>query len=58
MTADELVHALDEHFRVPDVRDDDWSGVFRQCDLEPYRREYCAGYEGKWNGIIMNYDTA
>lgn len=54
MELDALVRALDEYFRVSDVRNDDWSPVFQQVYGKPYWREYVEpGYEGKWNGLMV-----
>jgi putative NIF3 family GTP cyclohydrolase 1 type 2 len=50
----ELVAELDAYFRVPDVRDDDWSKAFEQAYPEPYWREYVVpGWEGHWNGLSV-----
>jgi putative NIF3 family GTP cyclohydrolase 1 type 2 len=50
----ELVAELDTYFRVPDVRDDDWSKAFEQVYPEPYWREYVVpGWEGHWNGLSV-----
>jgi putative NIF3 family GTP cyclohydrolase 1 type 2 len=50
----ELVAELDTYFRVPDVRDDDWSQAFEQVYPEPYWREYVVpGWEGHWNGLSV-----
>jgi putative NIF3 family GTP cyclohydrolase 1 type 2 len=50
----ELVAELDAYFRVPDVRDDDWSRAFDQVYPDPYWREYVlAGWEGRWNGLSL-----
>jgi putative NIF3 family GTP cyclohydrolase 1 type 2 len=50
----ELVAELDAYFRVPDVRDDDWSRAFEQVYPEPYWREYVVpGWEGRWNGLCV-----
>ena len=50
----ELVAELDTYFRVPDVRDDDWSKAFAQAYPDPYWREYVvAGWEGHWNGLSV-----
>lgn len=49
-----IVGALDTYFRVPDVRNDDWSPVFAQVYAEPYWREFVEpGYEGRWNGLMV-----
>ena len=51
---DDLVRELDAYFRVPDVRDDDWSPGFEHCYPEPYWRDYVEpGYEGRWNGLMV-----
>jgi putative NIF3 family GTP cyclohydrolase 1 type 2 len=51
---DDVVQALDAYFRVPDVRNDDWSGLFDQVYPEPYWRGYVEpGYEGRWNGLMV-----
>jgi putative NIF3 family GTP cyclohydrolase 1 type 2 len=50
----ELVAELDAYFRIPDVRDDDWSKAFDQVYPEPYWREYVVpGWEGHWNGLSV-----
>jgi putative NIF3 family GTP cyclohydrolase 1 type 2 len=50
----ELVDELDAYFRVPDVRDDDWSKSFDLVYPEPYWREYVVpGWEGHWNGLSV-----
>ena len=50
----ELVSELDAYFRVPDVRDDDWSRSFELVYPEPYWREYVVpGWEGRWNGLSV-----
>jgi putative NIF3 family GTP cyclohydrolase 1 type 2 len=51
---EELVAELDRYFRIPDVRNDDWSKAFEQVYAEPYWREYVVrGWEGCWNGLSM-----
>jgi putative NIF3 family GTP cyclohydrolase 1 type 2 len=53
MKLEELVEKLDRYFRIPDVRDDDWSRAFGQVYPEPYWREYVVpGWEGRWNGLM------
>jgi putative NIF3 family GTP cyclohydrolase 1 type 2 len=48
-----LVSELDRYFRIPDVRNDDWSTAFAQVYSEPYWREYVVpGWEGRWNGLM------
>jgi putative NIF3 family GTP cyclohydrolase 1 type 2 len=50
----ELVAELDAYFRIPDVRDDDWSKSFELVYPEPYWREYVVpGWEGHWNGLSV-----
>jgi len=50
----ELVAELDTYFRVPDVRDDDWSKAFALAYPDPYWREYVvSGWEGHWNGLSV-----
>jgi putative NIF3 family GTP cyclohydrolase 1 type 2 len=50
----ELVDELDAYFRIPDVRDDDWSKSFDLVYPEPYWREYVVpGWEGHWNGLSV-----
>jgi putative NIF3 family GTP cyclohydrolase 1 type 2 len=50
----ELVAELDRYFRIPDVRNDDWSRAFEHAYPEPYWREYVVrGWEGHWNGMSM-----
>jgi putative NIF3 family GTP cyclohydrolase 1 type 2 len=50
----ELVAELDAYFRVPDVRDDDWSKAFADAYPEPYWREYAVpDWEGCWNGLSV-----
>jgi putative NIF3 family GTP cyclohydrolase 1 type 2 len=54
MTLDELVSELDAYFRVPDVRNDDWTPGFEHCYPDPYWREFAEpGYEGRWNGLMV-----
>jgi putative NIF3 family GTP cyclohydrolase 1 type 2 len=49
-----IVAELDAYFRVPDVRDDDWSRAFDDVYPEPYWRDYAEpGYEGRWNGLMV-----
>jgi len=51
----ELVAELDGYFRIPDVRDADWSKPFEQVYQEPYWREYVVpGWEGRWNGLMAD----
>jgi putative NIF3 family GTP cyclohydrolase 1 type 2 len=51
---DDLARELDAYFRVPEVRDDDWSRGFAHCYPDPYWREYAEpGYEGRWNGLMV-----
>jgi putative NIF3 family GTP cyclohydrolase 1 type 2 len=50
----ELAAELDAYFRIPDVRNDDWSKAFEQVYPEPYWREYVVpGWEGRWNGLSV-----
>lgn len=50
----ELEAELDAYFRIPDVRNDDWSRTFEQVYPEPYWREYVVpGWEGHWNGLSV-----
>ena len=50
----ELVAELDAYFRVPAVREDDWSRSFELVYPEPYWREYVVpGWEGHWNGLSV-----
>jgi putative NIF3 family GTP cyclohydrolase 1 type 2 len=50
----EVVAQLDAYFRVPDVRDDDWSKAFASVYPEPYWREYAVPeWEGRWNGLAV-----
>jgi putative NIF3 family GTP cyclohydrolase 1 type 2 len=50
----ELVSELDAYFRVPDVRDDDWSKAFADVYPEPYWLEYVVpGWERHWNGLSV-----
>jgi putative NIF3 family GTP cyclohydrolase 1 type 2 len=50
----ELAEELDAYFRIPDVRNDDWSKVFEQVYPEPYWREHVVpGWEGRWNGLCV-----
>lgn len=54
MKLEQLVAELDDYFRVPDVRNDDWSRNFEQVYDEPYWREYVVpGWEGRWNGLSL-----
>jgi putative NIF3 family GTP cyclohydrolase 1 type 2 len=56
---DDLVSALDDYFRVPDVRNDDWSPGFEHCYPEPYWRQYAEpGYEERWNGLMVRGDES
>jgi putative NIF3 family GTP cyclohydrolase 1 type 2 len=51
---EQLVAELDAYFRVPQVRDDDWSRAFEHVYPEPYWREYVVpGWEGHWNGLSL-----
>jgi putative NIF3 family GTP cyclohydrolase 1 type 2 len=51
---DDLVQELDAYFRVPQVRDDDWSGLFDTVYPDPYWREFVEPtYEGRWNGLMV-----
>jgi putative NIF3 family GTP cyclohydrolase 1 type 2 len=51
---EELVADLDAYFRIPDVRDDDWSKAFADVYSEPYWREYVeSAWEGRWNGLSV-----
>jgi putative NIF3 family GTP cyclohydrolase 1 type 2 len=50
----DVVAGLDAYFRVPDVRNDDWSRGFEHCYPDPYWREYAEpGYEERWNGLMV-----
>jgi putative NIF3 family GTP cyclohydrolase 1 type 2 len=54
LTLDDLVRELDAYFRVPEVRDDDWSPIFEALYPDPYWRDYAEpGYEGRWNGLMV-----
>ena len=54
MQLTELVAELDAYFRVPDVRDDDWSDAFEQVYPDPYWRAYVEpGWEERWNGLSI-----
>ncbi len=54
MNPDLLVAELDRYFRVPEVRNDDWSGTFEFLYPDPYWREFVEpGYEGRWNGLVV-----
>lgn len=54
MRLDKLVAALDDYFRVPDVRNDDWSGTYAHVYPDPYWQEFAEpGYEGRWNGLLL-----
>jgi putative NIF3 family GTP cyclohydrolase 1 type 2 len=54
MRLNELAAELDAYFRVPDVRNDDWSKAFANQYPQPYWREYAEpGYEGRWNGLMV-----
>ena len=46
MRLEQVVGALDAYFRVPDVRDDDWSDLLAQVYPEPYWRRYA------WHSLI------
>jgi putative NIF3 family GTP cyclohydrolase 1 type 2 len=51
---DDLVTRLDQYFRVPEVRGDDWSPGFEDCYPDPYWREYVEpDYPGRWNGLML-----
>jgi len=52
-----IVRELDTYFRVPEVRNDDWSPIFENLYPEPYWREFVEpGYEGRWNGLMIRAD--
>jgi len=54
VTLEALVAELDRYFRIPDVRDDDWSRAFGQVYPEPHWREYVVpGWEERWNGLMV-----
>ena len=54
MRLDDVVHELDSYFRVPDVRNDDWSALFAEVYPDAYWREYAEPeYEGRWNGLMI-----
>jgi putative NIF3 family GTP cyclohydrolase 1 type 2 len=54
MKLDEVVRELDAYFRVPEVRNDDWSKAFTSQYPEPYWRDYVeADYERRWNGLMV-----
>jgi putative NIF3 family GTP cyclohydrolase 1 type 2 len=49
-----VVRELDSYFRVPDVRNDDWSEIFASVYPDPYWREHAEpAYEGRWNGLMV-----
>jgi putative NIF3 family GTP cyclohydrolase 1 type 2 len=51
---DAVVAELDAYFRVPDVRNDDWSEIFAAVYPDPYWRDYAEpAYEGRWNGLMV-----
>jgi putative NIF3 family GTP cyclohydrolase 1 type 2 len=51
---DDVVRELDAYFRVPDVRDDDWTSLFADCYSDPYWRDYAEpDYERRWNGLMV-----
>jgi putative NIF3 family GTP cyclohydrolase 1 type 2 len=57
MKLETLVHDLDAYFRVPDVRDDDWSRTFETIYPDPYWRDYVEPeYEARWNGLMVRGD--
>jgi putative NIF3 family GTP cyclohydrolase 1 type 2 len=50
----ELVAELDAYFRIPEVRDDDWSKTFESVYPQPYWRDFVLpGWEGRWNGLSI-----
>ncbi|HEX2050370.1 MAG TPA: Nif3-like dinuclear metal center hexameric protein [Actinomycetota bacterium] len=54
MRLDDLVRRLDDYFRVPDVRGDDWAPAFDACYPDPYWRDHVEpGYEGRWDGLMV-----
>ncbi len=54
MRLESVVAELDAYFRVPDVRNDDWSGIFELLYPDPYWRDFTEpGYEGLWNGLVV-----
>jgi hypothetical protein len=54
----DLVEELDAYFRVPEVRDDDWSGTYQFLYPDPYWREFAEpDYEGRWNGLMVRGDA-
>ncbi len=57
MQLEPIVRELDTYFRVPEVRNDDWSPIFEGLYPEPYWREFTEpGYEGRWNGLMLRGD--
>lgn len=54
MKLNTIVSELDAYFRVPEVRNDDWSELFAELYPDPYWRVYAEpGYEGRWNGLMV-----
>ena len=54
MKLDDLVARLDQYFRVPEVRGDDWSPGFDDCYPDPYWRDYVESeYPTRWNGLMV-----
>jgi putative NIF3 family GTP cyclohydrolase 1 type 2 len=54
---DAVVSELDSYFRVPDVENDDWSGIYDHVYPDPYWRSFAEpGYEGRWNGLLVRGD--
>jgi putative NIF3 family GTP cyclohydrolase 1 type 2 len=51
----DVVASLDAYFRVPEVRTDDWSGVFTQVyGSDDYWRAYAEpGWLERWNGLAV-----
>jgi putative NIF3 family GTP cyclohydrolase 1 type 2 len=51
---DRVVAELDAYFRVPDVRDDDWSEIFEFLYPQAYWRSFAEPvYEERWNGLMV-----
>lgn len=54
MKLDDLVARLDQYFRVPEVRGDDWSPGFADCYPDPYWSAFVEPeYPIRWNGLMV-----
>jgi putative NIF3 family GTP cyclohydrolase 1 type 2 len=49
-----VVRRLDAYFRVQEVENDDWSGIYAHVYPDPYWRAFAEPeYEGRWNGLLV-----